>query len=183
MKYVISNREPAGKRILLIESGSRSLLEGLLPIILPAWAGNYEIDLVTCFGGLPVGMPPNGKVYRVTDYGTKEKREQLVRELRTRDYAFTGMICSAEPLMTKWKWMLAFRVPAKVFIVNENGDYFWIHRENLAIMREFVLTRMGMEGTGAIRVVARLAAFPFTVLYLLLYAFAVHTRRAVRRAF
>jgi hypothetical protein len=183
MKYFLSRREPSGTRILLIESGSRHLLEGLLAIIIPAWAGNYELDLVTCYGGLPEGFPAGGRVYRVTDYGTKEKRQQLVRELRARDYAYTGMICSAEPLMTKWKWMLAFRVPAKVFIVNENGDYFWLHRENLAIMREFALTRMGMEGTGAVRVLARLALFPFTLLYLLLYAFAVHTRRALRRAF
>jgi len=183
MRYVISRREPQGTRILLIESGSRSLMEGLLPVIIPAWAGRYELDLVTCFGGAPAGLPATSRIFRTTEYATPEKRAELIRELRSRDYAYTGMICSDEPLMTKWKWMLAFRMPGKVFIVNENGDYFWLHLENLAIIREFVLTRMGMEGTGALRVLARLAVFPFAVLYLLLYAFAVHARRSLRLAF
>ena len=59
--------------------------------------------------------------------------------------------------MTKWKWLLALRVPAKFFIVNENGDYFWLHRENAAVMREFVLVRRAL-GAGAIRTFARLLA-------------------------
>ena len=84
--------------------------------------------------------------------------------------------------MTKWKWMLALRIPAKVFIINENGDYFWIHRENAAIVREFVLTRMGLEGAGAIRTIGRLLLVPFAVLYLLLYAFAAHAGRRFRLA-
>src|SRR6266700_2998681 len=91
------------------------------------------------------------------------------------------MICSAESIMTKWKWLVALRVPAKVFIINENGDYFWIHRENAAILREFALVRMGLEGAGAIRTIGRLIAFPFAVLYLLLYAFTAHARRAFRQ--
>ena len=36
--------------------------------------------------------------------------------------------------MTKWKWLIALRIPAKVFIVNENGDYFWLHRDNAALI-------------------------------------------------
>jgi hypothetical protein len=34
--------------------------------------------------------------------------------------------------MTKWKWMLAARLPGKVFVVNENGDYFWLDHGHLA---------------------------------------------------
>ena len=34
--------------------------------------------------------------------------------------------------MTKWKWALAFRLPVKVLVVNENGDFFWFDREQLA---------------------------------------------------
>ena len=85
--------------------------------------------------------------------------------------------------MTKWKWLVALRVPAKVFIINENGDYFWMHRENAAILREFALVRMGLEGAGAIRTLGRLFAFPFTFLYLILYAFTAHAGRAFRLKF
>jgi len=183
MRYIFSGKAPRGKRLLLIESGSRRLAEGILPHLQSDWARAYEIDLVTCYGGLPAGLAGDTKVFRVADYGTSEKRKEMIAELRTRDYAYVGIICSAEPIMNKWKWLLALKIPAKVFIVNENGDYFWIHRENAAILREFVLVRMGLEGAGAIRTAGRLLAFPFALLYLLLYAFTVHARRALRQAF
>jgi len=180
MRYLLSRRAPAGTRILLIESGSRSLMENLLPLLYSSWAAEYTIDLVTCYGGLPEGLPSNTPVFRVGDYGTPERRKELVRELRSRDYAYAGMICSAEPIMTKWKWMIALRVPAKVFILNENGDYFWLHRENAAILREFALVRAGLSGAGAVRTVGRLLLFPFAVIFLLLYALQAHARRMLR---
>jgi hypothetical protein len=180
IRYFFSGAAPAGTRMLLIESGSRSLAEGVIPLLRSGWAPACEIDLVTCYGGLPRGMPESTRVFRVNDFGTPEKRRELLKELNARDYAFVGMICSAEPIMTKWKWMLAARLPAKLFIVNENGDYFWFHRENAATLREFALVRMGLEGAGAIRTIGRLMLFPFAVLYLLLYAFTVHAMRRLR---
>jgi len=182
MKYLLSRAEPQGTRILLIESGSRSLMESTVPLLLNTWAGDYQLDLVTCYGGVPDCLPAETNVFRVYDYPTPERRKQLIRELRSRDYAYAGMICSAEPIMTKWKWLIALRVPAKVFIVNENGDYFWINRENWSTVREFALVRAGLSGAGAMRTLARLAAFPFAVIYLLLYALNAHARRALRRA-
>jgi hypothetical protein len=182
MKYWLSRAEPQGTRILLIESGSRALMESTVPLLLNSWAGDYQFDLVTCYGGVPDSLPPDTDVFRVYDYQTPERRKELIRTLRSRDYAYAGIICSAEPIMTKWKLLLALRVPAKVFIVNENGDYFWIHRENWSTVREFALVRAGLHGAGAARTLARLVAFPFAVLYLLLYALSAHTRRAVRRA-
>jgi hypothetical protein len=180
MRYLMSRRHPPGSRILFIESGSRSLAEGVLPHLTSSWARESKIDLVTCYGGLPSGLPPETTVYRVSDYGTAALRGELIRELRSRDYAYIGMICSAEPIMTKWKWLIALRVPAKVFIVNENGDYFWLHRENAAIVREFALVRAGLSGAGAIRTFGRLLLFPFTLLFLVMYAIAVHARRKLR---
>ena len=82
--------------------------------------------------------------------------------------------------MTKWKWMLALRLPAKIFIINENADYFWLDRTHAATIWDFVLLRAGLAGSGAVRTLARLISFPFTFLYLLLYAVTVHTRRALR---
>ena len=90
------------------------------------------------------------------------------------------MICAAEPIMNKWKWWLALRVPAKFFVINENGDYFWLNRKNRKAMRHFVLVRLGLSGAGALHTLGRLLIFPFGVLYLLLYAAAVHLRRAIR---
>jgi hypothetical protein len=84
--------------------------------------------------------------------------------------------------MTKWKWLIALRLPAKVFILNENGDYFWMHRDSAAAIRQFSRARLGLSGAGAIRTFGRLLLFPFSVLFLLLYAFAAHSGRIARRA-
>jgi len=75
----------------------------------------------------PEGFTPhNTRIYRVTDYRTPEQRRRLFAELKQNRYAILGMLCSAEPIMTKWKWALAARLPVKVFVLNENGDYFWL---------------------------------------------------------
>ena len=169
--------------MLLIESGSRSLIEGILPHLRTVRGPEIDIDLVTCYAGLPEGFGPETTVYRVTDYGSPEGRRELIRLLRSREYSIAGMICSAEPIMTKWKWLIAVRVPAKVFILNENGDYFWMHRDSAAAMREFLLVRLGLSGAGAIRTIARILFFTFSVIFLLLYAFAAHTGRFVRGIF
>ena len=179
MRYFITRREPPGSRVLFIESGSRSLAEAML-VHMSEWNIDCSLDLVTCYGGLPAGYDPTTEVFRVYDYPGKEGRKRLLETLKKRDYAYVGIICSAEPIMLWWKWMLALRLPGKVFIVNENGDYFWVHRDNFASVRAFVLERSGLTGAGAVRTLGRLVAFPFALLYLLMYAFTVHARRRLR---
>src|ERR1700685_4122098 len=92
VRYFLSRREPPLTRILLIESGSRSLLEGILPHLRSVWGSNAAVDLVTCYGGLPAGFGPETVVYRVTDYGSPEGREQLISLQRGREYSIAGMI-------------------------------------------------------------------------------------------
>jgi hypothetical protein len=182
VRYFLSRRIPEPSSILLVESGSRGLLEGLIPHFREAWGDQIFIDLVTCYAKPPEGFPPeNSRIYRVTDYRGRKPRRKLYRELALNRYSMVGIVCSGEPLMTKWKWVLALRIPAKIFIINENGDYFWLDRAHLATLREFVLLRSGLGGTGAVRMLARAFSFPFTFAYLLLYATVVHTRRALRR--
>ena len=82
--------------------------------------------------------------------------------------------------MTKWKWALAARLPGKVFVLNENGDYFWLDHGHLAQIRYFILFRAGLTGSGAVRTLARVVLFPFSLLYLILYAITVHFRRILR---
>jgi hypothetical protein len=48
-------------------------------------------------------------------------------------------------------------------------------------IRRFVLLRSGLAGSGAVRTLVRLISFPFTLLYLLLYATFAHARRALRK--
>jgi hypothetical protein len=180
MRNFLSKGVPPFQRVLIIESGSRELLEDLL-------RGLYDVhphmlaDLVTCYAGEPKYFRAGrGRVYRVTDYPDPASRRRFYAELAANRYNVAGMICSAEPIMTKWKWMLAARLPAKVFILNENGDYFWLDRGHWSSIRHFVLFRAGLAGAGAVRTLARLVLFPFTLLYLILYAMTIHLRRILR---
>jgi len=180
MRFFLSARLPPYDRVLLIESGSRHLFEDLL-------AGLYRkhpdmrADLVTCYAGVPVHFQSDrGKVYRIHNYPDSRARGAFYSELASNRYNMIIMICAAQPIMTKWKWMLVARVRKKVLILNENGDYFYFDRGNLSTIREFVLFRAGMSGAVAVRTLGRLMAFPFALLYLILFAAVVHLRRKLR---
>jgi len=182
VRYFLTGRLPEVTSILLIESGSRGLVEGVIPVLRNNYGPDIFIDLVTCYASLPNGFDPERtRVYRITDYRGRAGRGKLYRELTANRYSLFGMICSGEVVMAKWKWAIGLRIPAKAFIINENGDYFWLDRLHLRTISQFVLLRAGLAGSGAVRTLVRLIAFPFTLLYLLLYATTVHARRALRR--
>ena len=182
MRYFLTRRLPEAESLLLVESGSRSLLDGLIPHLRETWGAETAIDLVTCYSKLPRGLDAQStRVYRVNEYPGREGRRRMYREITERKYALVGIVCSGEPILTKWKFGLAALLKSKVFIINENGDYFWLDWGHLGPLREFVFLRSGLAGAGAVRTLARLFAFPITFLYLVLYATTVHARRALRR--
>ena len=180
MRYFLRRRQPPVSRILLVESGSRQLIERVLPGLRRAYPEADRIDLVTCYNGAPEGIEV---VHRVQQHHGAAGRRKLYRALAANRYSLVGIICSAEPIMTKWKWTLAARLPAKVFVINENADYFWFDRANWRYIIHLALYRAGLTGSGAARTLGRLLVFPFTLSYLLLYASAVHIRRAWRRGY
>ncbi|MBZ5728202.1 MAG: hypothetical protein LAP87_24850 [Acidobacteriia bacterium] len=181
MRFFLTGRQPEATAILLVESGSRGIVEGLVGGLRASWGEGVPIHLVSCFATLPEGFDSaTTRVYRVGDYRGRQARGKLYRELAGNRYSHLGIVCSGEPLMTKWKWALALRLRAKIFVVNENGDYFWLDRRHLGNVGRFVLFRAGLEGAGAVRTIVRVVTFPFTFLYLLLYATVVHARRALR---
>jgi hypothetical protein len=178
MRYFFRRRVPPFTRLVVIESGSRRVVEALLPQLY-ARGPVERLDLVTCFPGAPAAFESHcGAIYRVNEYAGRRRR--LVAELAANRYTIGVILCTGEPVMTKWKWLLAARLPVKVLVVNENCDYFWLDYSNWRIMRHFVLVRAGLSGAGAVTTLGRLLAFPFTVAYLLLYTAIVHLRRKVR---
>jgi hypothetical protein len=183
LRYFFRRHFPPSKRVLLIESGSRKLIELALPSLRAMLGEDTEFDLVTCYPGEPQGV--NGRILRVTDYGP-DGRGRLWADLARREYTVAGqytvagMICSAEPIMTKWKWWLAAKLPAKIFVINENADYFWLDWAHRGLIRRFVAYRAGLTGSAAVPALVRFFLFPLTLTYLILYACTVHLRRKIR---
>jgi hypothetical protein len=181
VRFFFARRIPPLERVLLVESGARELYEGLLPGL---YQHCRQIDIVTCFAGVPSAFRSDaGAVFRVSDYPNKPARKRFYAELRSRNYAALGIICADQPIMTKWKWALAAQIPAKLFILNENGDYFWVDYSNWRIMRHFISFRAGLSGADAAKTLGQMLALPFTVLFLVLYTAYAHLRRRWNAAF
>ena len=81
MRYVTA-RCPAIERILLVESGSRSITERVLPKLPLSFTDLKSIDVVTCYGGAPAGLSPDAAVYRTQDHVTAAERAALLRRVR-----------------------------------------------------------------------------------------------------
>ena len=180
MRGILRRNIPKFERVLLIESGSRDLLEALIPGIYKNHGPNVVIDVVTCYAGEPRGLASASSTYHLSDYSGTEGRHRLVSLFRDNEYKVCGMICSGEVIMSRWKWYLAFHVPAKTFIVNENGDYFWLDRAHSGLIWHFVLFRLGLAGAAAVPTLLRMLALPFTVCILVAFAGIANLRRRLR---
>lgn len=168
-------------RVVLVESGPRPLFDGFVGDLYEQHGQNIQIDLVTCYTGHPRGFKPeNGNIYRVQDFRGWEGAKQLVHLLRGRYPTTLGIICAGVPVMAKWKWMLFAALKAKVFIMNENGDYFWVDYSNSKLMLHFMAFRVGMTGENSIWLPLRLLVFPLAMAYFAAYAVWMHAKRRMR---
>jgi hypothetical protein len=67
-------------------------------------------DLLTCYAGVPEHYRTDcGSVYRVGDHRGSKARRKLYSELKANGYRVIGIICAAQPIMTRWKWTVAAR--------------------------------------------------------------------------
>mgnify|MGYP000283039222 CR=1 FL=1 len=128
MRYFFSRHVPEFERVLLVESGSRYLFDDLIPGLYALYKGKLHLDLLTCFAGHPEGFrAESGEVFRVPDYQTSKARRQLLRTLRRKRYGIVGIICAGEPIMTKWKWLVAAAVPGtQVIQVEWPADRYFV---------------------------------------------------------
>lgn len=184
MRYFWRRRPPPFTKMLVVESGSRQVLEESIPRFRAVFGDGFSIDLLTCLPGLPQGLDPaTTRMFHVTDCATRSDRWRLLRQLRSARYPVLGIICSDEPVMTPWKAAAALLLPSKVVIFNENSDFFWLDWRHRKTIRQFLFYRAGLLEDDAVPKLAHIVAFPFILTYLLLYAAYVHAARAFRLAF
>ncbi|MGC2657455.1 MAG: hypothetical protein WA324_05730 [Bryobacteraceae bacterium] len=181
MRGIFSRRLPPLDDVLVVESGPRELADKFLRHLYQVQSSR-QVDIVTCYADAPPSfLPDRGVCYSIHDPQYARRRLKLVKRLRAKPYTAVSILCSGQPIMTRWKWLIALRVPAKILIVNENGDFFffdWYHRH---ITRMLLSSRMGLYGGGIrLDLLGQLLLFPFTLIFLSAYAGVVHLRRALR---
>lgn len=178
MRSVLSRRTPSLERLLVVESGSRTVTQKFLKSIYQAAAA---LDILTCHSEPPPGFDPSrGRLFLTQHALDRDSRKKLFRQLATSGYSAVCLMCTGESVMTKWKFAAAIQIPARVLIVNENADYFWLSRENWRIIRAMLKHRFGLHGLGPLRILQQTIAFPFTLLLLAGFAVRVHARRILR---
>lgn len=184
MDLFFSRRIPHFTHVVLVESGPRQLFDDFIGDLYRLHGDHIQLDLVTCYSGQPATFrASNGHIFRIQDYPGWDGAKRLALTLRHRQASVLGIICAGVPVMSKWKWMLAAALRAKVFAMNENGDYFWLDYSNTKTMLHFAAFRAGMTGDNSVWLPLRAAVYPFAMLYFALFAVWMHTRRALRRRF
>ena len=169
MRHFLSGSSPAASRILLVESGSRRVLELAIAGVERGFPG-VALELCTCYPGLPVASTAFGKVWRVTDAPSYGPKLRMAREIAATQPPIAALMFTGEPIMFTWKMLLLVLLPSKILLVNENGDFFWLDRPNLSTLRQFLGARLGMNGEGLLRGLCRVVMFPLIFLFLLLSA-------------
>lgn len=180
MRFLLSRRTPPLDRILLIESGQRHVSERFLQHLYQDRQAR-QVDLLSCYTDAPLGFDSTrGRVFFTHQATTNSARNDFLRDLARRQYSAVCLLCTGDPIMTKWKWMAAARVPSKVLIVNENIDYYWLDIHHWRSAKAMVRHRMGLHGTGPLHMVGQAVAFPITLAILLAFAAGVHAKRLLR---
>jgi hypothetical protein len=180
MLRFISKWTPLFDRVLVVESGARSVTEHFLRELY-ARAELERLDVLTCYGGPPSNFDPGkGQIYETHRAQSAQARRKLLAGFRSTRYSAICILCTGVSVMTKWKWTTAAMVPAKVLLVNENSDTFWLDRGHLRYVKGMINERMRLNQISPLRLLQELCLFPFTLMILLAFAAKTHVRRILR---
>jgi len=174
MKYFFRRKFPGAADALLIESGSpevaRRALRGIREILPGA-----RYHLLTCWPDPPAGLFRS--VFRAADYPSAWEKIRLLVSFARRRWRVLAILCTGEPILWRWKMLALAVLPAKVLIVNENADFFWLDWDNCRTLRRFLAIRWGVNRDEILSTALRALVFPLTLLYLILTALFLYARR------
>lgn len=177
MKYFFRRKIPATSNILMIESGSPEVARRALERIRNLFPDSCY-HLCTCQPGVPDASYDS--VYRATDYPSTWKKLGLLYSFCRPGWNILVILCTGEPILLRWKLMALAMLPAKVLIVNEHADFFWLDWENRRTLRMLASIRWGVNFEEFFSTLLRALAFPITLLLLLVTAGLLYLRRAWR---
>ncbi|MCC6262149.1 MAG: hypothetical protein IT169_01120 [Bryobacterales bacterium] len=184
MRHVFRSSVPGMRRVLLVESGPRTLSERFLPVLRKVCGETVEVDVFSCLARPEAGaLPGIHNFYRSQDYRGRPGRLLLLKTLRANGYQGMVMLCANSPLLFRSKWALALRLPVKVLVANENADCYWLDAAHWRSAWSMLAERHGLRGSASFRLLGQLLLFPFVLAYLLFFALVIHTRRRLRLLF
>jgi hypothetical protein len=177
---ILSRWSPPLDRVLIVESGSRTAADRYIAHLYQN-EPITKLDVLTCYNAGPLSFNPSkGELYYTHHAASSSGRAQLFKTLATSGYSAVCILCTGDPIMTKWKWMAALRIPAKIMIVNENADSFWLDRGYHRDLWHMIDERLGLSQLALLRIVYQIVALPFTLAVLLSFAAWAHGRRLLR---
>lgn len=180
MRGLFSKAHPSFERLLVVESGSRDVTETFLHHLYQVQKSSH-VDLLSCYPGRPKAFDPErGSVYSVHDAAARENRGRFIRRLLANRYTIVAILCTGDPVLAKWKWVIALRAKAKILVVNEHAGFFLLDFQHRRFARMMLSLRLGVHQPFQLRLMGELLLMPFTIGYLALYAAYVHARRALR---
>lgn len=167
MKYFLRRKIPVVHDVLFIESGSREVTRRAVEGIRQIFPG-ARYHLLTCLPDPP--FIPFDTVFRAFDYPSWWSKLRLLLSLRRKGWQVMAILCTGERILWRWKIVALALVPAKVLVVNENADFFWLHWENWRILCRLWAVRWAANLGGLFWTALRALVFPFTLLFLLFTA-------------
>jgi hypothetical protein len=181
MRGVLSSRQGSFDQILVVESCAREATERFLKHVYETQRSR-RVDLVTCYSGAPAAFDAaRGAIYSIHQPEIAEKRGKFISGLNSSPYTLVAIFCTGAPILNKWKWAIALRTRAKVLIVNEHADFFFLDLANRRLARRLLSQRFGGRGSIDVRAIAGVLLVPFTISFLLCYAGLAHVRRLAVR--
>ena len=174
MKYFFSPRVPAPTDILVLESGPREVAAKALQGI-RAMFPRARYHLCTCW--LEAPQETFTTIYRVADFSSGRDKLRLLWSFRCKRWPVLVVLCTDSSILWRWKVLALLLQPAKVLIVNENADFFWLQWANRGILRQLLRTRWGLPTGALFRTTLAALVFPATFLVLAATAAVYYARR------
>jgi hypothetical protein len=160
-----------------MESGSPEVARQALVQIRKVFP-EAQYHLLTCQSDPPPEIFAD--TFQVFNYPTAWQKLRLLHSFRSKKWEVMVILCTGEPIMLYWKMLAVLLIPAKVLIVNENKDFFWLDWENRGNARHLLRDRWGLNLEQVFYTLLRALVFPITLLILLSTAAFLYLRR-VRR--
>jgi hypothetical protein len=173
MKGFFRDNIPPARDLLLLESGSPEIFRRAFANIRRAFP-HARLHLCTCWPDPPPGC---SDVFQVSEYPSWRDKLRLLLSFRKSRWDILVILCSQEPIMYAWKMAALLLVPAKTLIINENGDFFWLHWQNRGTLRSFLAARWVIIRKEFLLTALRALVFPLTLLYLIAVAAFLYARR------